>query len=346
MFERFSQRARNVVVEAQNEARRAGAAVIGTEHLLLAMLADGEGSAYEALHEAGVTLDDARAETARQLGLIAGPLGAEDAAALKTIGIDLSAVVESVEQSFGSGALSRRGVSPNGHIPFSKRAKKVLELSLREALRLNNDYIGTGHLLLGLIREHDGLGMTVLVNSGIDVTAMRDRLVTALNEESTRPAHRFGTFGDSGRFTAPLNDVVLRAGEEARRCNQRFVGTEHLLLALADLGTGPAYTALVAAGLSADRIRGSISAGKPSGLHLAERLKIRGRSALAPDAKAALALSGTEAIRLGHDHVGTEHLLLAIMDNGDGPAVEILRTAGVSFDRLRASLVADLGEAA
>src|SRR3712207_9278810 len=119
MFERFTDRARRVVVLAQEEARLLNHNYIGTEHILLGLIHEGEGVA---------------------------------AKALESLGISLEAVRSQVEEIIGQG-----GSSPSGHIPFTPRAKKVLELSLREALQLGHNYIGTEHILLGLIREGEGV---------------------------------------------------------------------------------------------------------------------------------------------------------------------------------------------
>lgn len=190
MFERFSSHARQVVVLAQQEGRTLHHSRIGTEHLLLGLLAEGEGVAAVTLAEAGLTLEAARAETVRLLS--GDPAG--DAEALKVIGIDLDAVRATVEETFGPGALERaqdcdhrgrrrgRGRGQNrvgGHIPFTPRAKQVLELSLREALRLGHNSIGTEHVLLGLLREGRGLGVKVLTERGIDVATLRQRVVAA-----------------------------------------------------------------------------------------------------------------------------------------------------------------------
>ncbi len=175
MFERFTEKARSVVELARVEADRAGVNYIGTEHLLAAMLAKGDGKAYEALTAAGITVERVRADAARLTGQ--ATLGAEDAAALKTIGIDLEAVIQHVEQSFGPGALNAPTTGkkkPFGMTRFTKRAKKVMELSLREAIRLKHNYIGTEHLLLGLIREGEGLGPKILIGAGISLPVLRE----------------------------------------------------------------------------------------------------------------------------------------------------------------------------
>src|SRR5258708_7141260 len=137
MFERFTDRARRVVVLAQEEARILSHDYIGTEHILLGLIHEGEGGAARALESLGVSL-----ETVRQ----------------------------QVEEIIGRGRVTR-----SGHIPFTPRAKKVLELSLREALQLGHDYIGTEHILLGLIREGNGVAAQVLVKLGADLNTVRQQ---------------------------------------------------------------------------------------------------------------------------------------------------------------------------
>ncbi|WP_018348898.1 Clp protease N-terminal domain-containing protein [Longispora albida] len=185
MFERFTDRARTAVKQAQAEATQLGHSYVGTEHLLLALLA-GDGIASRVLRDAGLTHETAR--TALAEALASAPLGPEDAAALRSVGIDLDAVLASIEQNFGPEALApppqapRRGLfgrkGSGGR--FTARAKKVLELSLREAIRLKHNYIGTEHILLGLIREGEGLGARILTSSGADLSALRSATEQAI----------------------------------------------------------------------------------------------------------------------------------------------------------------------
>lgn len=135
MFERFTDRARRVIVLAQEEARALQHNYIGTEHLLLGLIREGEGVAAKALEAKGVTLEDTRKQ---------------------------------VEEMIGKG-----NAAPNGHIPFTPHAKQVLELSLREALQLGHSYIGTEHILLGLIREGEGVGTQVLIKMDVDLGELR-----------------------------------------------------------------------------------------------------------------------------------------------------------------------------
>jgi ATP-dependent Clp protease ATP-binding subunit ClpA len=202
MFERFTHAARDVVVRAQEEARDLQQSPIGTQHLLLALLADATGpvAAVPALAAKGVDARFVRAEVIRLVGpgtAASEPLpdtDAEDAAALKAIGIDLEAVRRAIEQNFGPGALrlphtttpKRRGLLrrtrtyTSGHIPFSPRSKKVLELSLREAIAMKSKSIRDGHITLGLLREGEGLAMKALHDRGVDITELRRDLTAAL----------------------------------------------------------------------------------------------------------------------------------------------------------------------
>ncbi|BCY13788.1 Clp protease N-terminal domain-containing protein [Actinoplanes sp. L3-i22] len=198
MFERFTQGARAVVTGAQQEARDLGHSVIGTEHVLLAVLTRENGAAV-VLHEAGVEGEPVRDAIVRYAGphdeaSTAPDPDAEDAAALKSIGIDLDAVRAAIEENFGAGALRLPRPAPkkreifgkfyaapgSGHIPFSRRNKKVLELALREALRLKHKFIAPEHIVLGMIREGEGLAMRILADQGVDFDRLRSELTRSL----------------------------------------------------------------------------------------------------------------------------------------------------------------------
>jgi ATP-dependent Clp protease ATP-binding subunit ClpC len=168
MFERFTDRARRVVVLAQDEARNLGHNYIGTEHILLALLAEGQGVGAKALEAQDISLDAAR---------------------------------QQVEEIIGRG----QGAS-QGHIPFTPRSKKVLELSLREALQLGHHYIGTEHILLGLIREGDGVGAQVLVGFGTDLNRTRQQVVQILSGRVSGEA----VPGAVARLSERLDSVAAR----------------------------------------------------------------------------------------------------------------------------------------
>ena len=158
MFERFTDRARRVVVLAQDEARRLEHDYIGTEHLLLGLIREGDGVANRALAALGVTESAVRAEVERIIG--------------------------------------RGQHAPRGHIPFTPRAKKVLELSLREALQMGHNYIGTEHILLGLIREGEGVAAEVLRELGAELERVRRTVIQLLSGYAAT-----GTAGSEGVFT-------------------------------------------------------------------------------------------------------------------------------------------------
>ena len=173
MFERFTDRARQVVVLAQEEARMLNHNYIGTEHILLGLIHEGEGVA---------------------------------AKALESLGISLEAVRQQVEEIIGQGQQA-----PSGHIPFTPRAKKVLELSLREALQLGHNYIGTEHILLGLIREGEGVAAQVLVRLGADLNRVRQQVIQLLH-------------GHQGEDEPGTARAVLRSGRAARRLTAQLLG--------------------------------------------------------------------------------------------------------------------------
>ncbi len=219
MFERFTAGARQVVVLAQAEARSLGHGYVGTEHVLLGLIREGDGVAARVLGSYGMTVAGVQSDVRRFLGEdSAGPadlVDEHDADALRAIGIDVDSVRRRIEESFGPGALEvasrsrsrrrgrraqlrrprRRGrgqpcpddgragsIRPGGHIPFTPRSKKVLELSLREAIRLRHNYIGTEHVLLGLLREGEGLAAEVLVGRGVRLDELRQRVLVAIGK--------------------------------------------------------------------------------------------------------------------------------------------------------------------
>jgi ClpA/ClpB-like protein len=229
MFERFTDTARHVVVQAQEDARRLGHNYIGCEHLLLAAAAAGE-PASAVLRDQGVTPERIEAEILRTIGRgqTADPLGGLDRQALAFIGIDLDVVRARIEAAFGPDALtgalpaacrSRRpawgkgplagltrrrrrrrhaprsagprgdapllpGTAPRGHIPFTPRAKKSLELSLREAQALHDNYIGVQHLSLALLALQDGMVPVILTALGAPAASLRAAILARYRKAS------------------------------------------------------------------------------------------------------------------------------------------------------------------
>jgi ATP-dependent Clp protease ATP-binding subunit ClpA len=329
MFERFTDRARRVVVLAQEEARVLQHDYIGTEHILLGLIHEGDGVAAQAL---------------------------------ASLEIDPSAVRDAVE-----GLVPRGKSSPPGHIPFTVRAKKVLELSLREALHLGHNYIGTEHILLGLIRERDGTAAEALVQVGADLAQIRERVGELLAEgvrpepvgrasetASGRMSMRLSARGEARarflggrgellarprdqmvvrRFTVSAYRVLLLAESEGLRLGQAAIGVEHLLLGLLAEGEGTAARALGALGLD-------LGGGRAT----AERALGRSELTLAPeptyreDLVDAIERALHEALAAGSERIDTEHLLLGLVHQAEhrgGVAGKSLEVVGTEPDAVR-----------
>jgi len=178
MFERFTTKARDAVIGAQDVARRFDAEAIGSEHLLAALYEQRGNLALTVLEALSVPREEVEAELERiRTGGVATP---SDAEALATLGIDLDEVRRQVEEAFGPGALdrtrgglSRRWGWRKGHLPFGKDAKKVMNLALREALLLKHNYIGCEHILLGMLHEGTGAAGVFLRSRGVRQDATR-----------------------------------------------------------------------------------------------------------------------------------------------------------------------------
>ncbi|MGW4424211.1 Clp protease N-terminal domain-containing protein [Streptosporangium sp. NPDC004631] len=185
MFERFHRDARQAVILAQENARRLRHRSVGTEHILLGLLQQPGTLSARVLGRH--SLDHDRAYRAVVRLVPRKPGDTLDADALESIGIDLSAIREKVEAAFGPGALdrepvtTRRGLLSGRHTPFDPRAKKTLELSLREAMHLRHKHIADGHLLLGLLRGGGGLACRVIADADIDPASLRQEIVTELH---------------------------------------------------------------------------------------------------------------------------------------------------------------------
>jgi ATP-dependent Clp protease ATP-binding subunit ClpC len=251
MFERFTAYARHVVVLAQEEARRLNHNYIGTEHILLGLLGEPTGAAYRVLGSFGLTLEGARHE---------------------------------LEEIIGPGKKDKK--EPRGHIPFTPRAKKVLELSLREALQLHHNYIGTEHILLGLIREREGVAVQI-IRKHADPAEVRVAVLEAVPPGTAEE----GESGDEATNT------VLRW------LRQRLSGSQS--------ARPPEFRLLT--GLSPDE--------PPARLTPASQITL------------------SEAARLaGEQPIGSQHLLLAALADADSSAARALTSLGVDLEQAREAL--------
>jgi ATP-dependent Clp protease ATP-binding subunit ClpA len=217
MFERFTDRARHAVVLAQDEARRLGHDAIGTEHVLLGLLGEPDSIAGRVLGQLGITLTAARADV--------------------------------------EGLVGRGDGAPSGHIPFTPRAKKVLELSLREALGFGHNYIGTEHILLGLVREGEGVAMAVLDGRGATGPNIRSSVQVALTRAAGAKAAAEVAVGDAERRTAGADAVIAAARQLA---GDGPMGTHHLLEAMTLVDGSLASSALGALGVAPEVVATAI----------------------------------------------------------------------------------------
>jgi ATP-dependent Clp protease ATP-binding subunit ClpA len=301
-FDRFTERARKVLSLAQEEAQRFKHNYIGTEHLLLGLIREEEG------------------------------VGAR---VLNSLGADADKVRRAIEFIIGRGdriVLGEVGLTP--------RSKKVIELAVDEARSLGHHYIGTEHLLLGLLREGEGIAAGVLESLGIKLDMARQKTLEMLQAPeqdqgdlsaaiTARKAEHYEG------FTAHAREVMEFAEEEARAFQRGYIGTEHLLLGLLREKEGIAASVLSRLGVDYARVHRAIES-------------ILGRGESPPDAEITLvprlnsviALARDEAHRMNHPYVGTEHLLLGLVREGQGPAVGILETMGVEMERIRAEVMA------
>jgi tetratricopeptide (TPR) repeat protein len=288
-FDRFTEQARKALSLAQEEAQRFQHNYIGTEHLLLGLVREGE----------GVT-----------------------AKVLSNLGVELNKVRSAVEFIIGRGdriVLGEIGLTP--------RAKKVIELAVDEARRLNHHYIGTEHLLLGLLREGEGIAAGVLESVGVNLERAR-RLVLASTDSEDSDRRR------TSRGVKNLNEsarkVLMLAEEESHHFQHTYIGTEHLLLGLVREGEGVAAKVLANLGVELNEARNALEFIIGRG----DRI-VLGEIGLTPRVKKVLELAVDEARRLNHHYIGTEHLLLGLLREGEGIAAGILESRGINLEVAR-----------
>ena len=297
VFERFTEEAIRVMMSALEESRRLGHNFVGAEMILLGLIGEGTSIAAERLNLNKISLENARVEVERIIGR-------------------------------GSGVVE-------DEIPFTPSSKRVLELSLEEANQLGYRYISPEHLLLGLIRGGDRVGVQVLRNLGIDLHKLRDAVLQVLDasislktsEEDSSDQESPKTF--FGQFTENAIKAITIAQEESRRLNYNSVGSEQILLGLIGEGTGVAAVILKSNRVNLEDARIEV-----------EKIIGRGSENVAkeipftPRAKQLLELSKIEATQLGHNYIGTEHLLLGLIRLEDGVGVKVLENLGLNLQSL------------
>jgi ATP-dependent Clp protease ATP-binding subunit ClpA len=303
-FDKFTERARRVLQLAQEEAQRFNHNYIGTEHILLGLIREYDGVAGRVLNNMGVELPDVRAR---------------------------------VEAAIGS---SERIV--RGEIGLTPRAKRIIELAVDESRRLNHHYIGTEHLLLGLVRLGEGTAAEVLDSLGFSLEKVRAQVIEVLKSSSSR-------FSSSGHFAghgevADLFSWFTEAGqraqqyaqEEAQLLGHMHIGTEHLLLGL--LRTrGIASQVLGDLGMTLDEARAAVEAlSNHKGGNLWDKAD---EKSVTDETKGAIQAAVQEARDLGHTYIDTEHLLLGALRDGSGIIIDVLKSFNLTLDVVRARII-------
>ena len=308
-LENFTPRAQQVLALARKEAGRLNHNFVGTEHVLLGLMQLGQGVAVNVLCRIGLNLESLRAEVEKQIGT--GP--------------DQKII---------------------GNIPFTPRVKKVLALAAKEAKALHHTYVGTEHILLGLLREGDGVAARVLNNLGVDIERTRQATLDEYGPKFGASSASAGIAEFPGatlnaptpdrselprdRFTPRVRRTFTLALEEAEVQNNPVVETEHVLLGLLRMGHGVAASVLIKIGVNAEIVAAHLdpplpapSPGKPE------------TPAFSPLVKEVLAFAAEEARELDHTYIGTEHILLGLLRQPHGRAARILKDLCVDPEALR-----------
>jgi len=328
MFERFTENAINVIMLAQNESRRMGWNFVGTEQILLGLVGEGSGLAAQALNSKGVSISNARAEIDKIVG--------------------------------------RGNQEVVAEIPFTPRSKRLLELAWYSARDLGHNYIGTEHLLLGLIREGEGVAARALENLGVNLGELRDAVTKLIARYGNQESHKTtatelpenavpvpappapaesanSAFGQGQNIAHALANeqptLVDRMREEARKLGHNFIGTEQILLGILAEDTTVAAKSLKEARITIENAREAVEKiiGRGSGFVASE-------IPFTPRSKRVLELSWQEAREFGHSYIGPEHLLLGLIRERDGVAIRVLENLGVDLKKLEKRIRESLAE--
>ena len=298
----FTDRVRKVLQMAREEAARLHHEYVGTEHLLLGLIREGEGVAT---------------------------------AVLTNLNVDLEEIQQKIEETVEKG---KAAASAGPDLPYTSRAKKVLEFAMSEARELRHSYVGTEHLLLGLLREEKGIAAQVLIDAGVSIEMAREETLRLLgSEEQLDGEGRAAPFpyvshGDIAYLFGPRIRVTLGLARHAAwSLQQHAIDTEHLLLALVG-EAGEAAAALQTLEVPVDRIAKRFTANR----ELASGVPSR-EMPYTLHARQAIWLAAHEAFEAGHETVGSGHLLLGLL-RVPGAASDLLAELGVTLDRARTAV--------
>ncbi len=305
MFERFTDRARKVFALANREAQRFNHECVGPEHIFLGMLAESAGGGFEIF---------------------------------KVLAVDLSKAQVEVEKFIKPG--------PNmvtiGGIPRSSAAARVIRYAEEERKNLGHQWLGTEHLLLGLLREENGIPAKVLIGLGVKESDVRQ----AVEERSKLKAktEKGGLSGDAmerpglsyQKFTDSACKVMALANQEAHRFNHEYIGTEHLLLGIAKEGSSTGALVLRKFDIDLRKVRIEVEKLVEPGLTMVTT----GKLGLTPRAKKVIEYAIEEASNRNYNYVGTEHLLLGLFGEKYGVAAQLLHNFGLSVEEVNEAIAA------
>jgi ATP-dependent Clp protease ATP-binding subunit ClpA len=303
MYERFTDRARRVMQLADQEAQRFNHEYIGTEHILLGLLKEGSSVAV---------------------------------AVLQNLGVDLRKIRLEVEKLVQSGP----DIVTMHRLPWTPRARQVIEYSMEEARNLHHNYVDSEHILLGLLRDDEGVAAQVLMNFGLRLEEVRAEVhaILGVYPNEARIAAKAQRSALNERFTDRARKILQLANQEAQRLRHEYIGTEHILLGLAREGSGVAVAVLKNLGVKPRTITREVErlVQKGSSVNSTERFP------QTPRAKKVIEYSMEEAGNLGHDYVGSEHILLGLLREDHGAAAQALINLDLRMERVRAEIQATL----
>ena len=292
-FDRFNDRAKRVLALAQDEAIRLNHNYIGTEHVLLALVREGEGVA---------------------------------ARVLDSLGVELSKVRTAVEFIVGRGD----STTTPSEITLSPRTKRVIELAIDEARRLGHSHVGTEHLLLGIVREGEGMASGILESLGVSLERVRHQAPPMPRPEATPASGQ--ARGPFDRFDSSSKRTLALAQDEAVRFGHNWLGTEHLMLGLLR-GEGPARDALVSLGVELGAARAAVEAAVP---------RVAGTTpteiTLTPHTRSVIDRAIGISSERGNADITPVLLLQSLIDDPDGIAIGVLTQLGAPAERIRAAL--------